>query len=385
MDMLDVEREEKGVEGVMRDLGFCIVKNVLTSDECVAMEKLMNEDLMELVDEEEVAKSTKSVQEAWEKAKQQGVGEWPAGSLEVLGDKNRFQLRGLPHGRFAWACRLHPNVRKVYEILHHSKHLVSSFDNTFVANRSSANRKSNPLWPHVDQNDCDTSRHFKSWNVYQGLLYIWPSEELRSSTTVVWPKSHLPEIYDHYMNDPKTQARGERGSHFTLIQGMSNGPVKDAMMKGWLENSRRVPVPAGGLLLWQSRTTHQGWSGGPRLAQPVCWEPIERRTEETRKRKIVLTCIGFPSTHSASLGAPHHLVKKKRPQKQQSEGGEPGGERERVVFPLRETVNSVAVGEGETSLHLWDRLSVKSFKDPIPPAVAALATHSLKQEFLDVL
>ena len=35
-----------------------------------------------------------------------------------------------------------------------------------------------------------------------------------------------------------------------------------------------------GLLLWDSRTVHQGWRGGPRLAMPICWEPRHRRSEE---------------------------------------------------------------------------------------------------------
>ncbi len=55
----------------MARLGFCIVKNVLSKEECEDMERLMNEDLAELVDEEELVKMPESVQSAWKKAKQQ--------------------------------------------------------------------------------------------------------------------------------------------------------------------------------------------------------------------------------------------------------------------------------------------------------------------------
>ncbi len=48
-----------------------------------------------------------------------------------------------------------------------------------------------------------------------------------------------------------------------MIQNMTNGEGKDALMKGWMEHSRRIPVPAGGLLVWNSRTTHQGELGAP--------------------------------------------------------------------------------------------------------------------------
>ena len=41
--------------------------------------------------------------------------------------------------------------------------------------------------------------------VFQGLLYIWSSEASRSSTTVLWPGSHKPDIYNLYMDDPKIQ------------------------------------------------------------------------------------------------------------------------------------------------------------------------------------
>jgi hypothetical protein len=73
--------------------------------------------------------------------------------------------------------------------------------------------------------------------------------------------------------------------------------VREEMNQGWLRNARRVTVPAGGLLLWSSRLTHQGWSGGPRLGHLVCWEPKERRTETARVRKVALSLLGLPSTH----------------------------------------------------------------------------------------
>merc|ERR1712014_317992 len=84
-------------------------------------------------------------------------------------------------------------------------------------------------------------------------------------------------------------------------------------IRGWETGARRIPVPAGGLLLWTSRTTHQGWSGGPRLAQPVCWEPRARRDEIARERKFRLAALGLPSTHWASLALPHELSDLTRP------------------------------------------------------------------------
>merc|ERR1719491_1769231 len=77
------------------------------------------------------------------------------------------------------------------------------------------------------------------------------------------------------------------------------------LQENWRAAARRIRAPAGSLLLWNSRTVHQGWSGGPRLAQPVCWEPRGRRDDAALERKLRLCALGFPSSHWASLGLPH--------------------------------------------------------------------------------
>merc|ERR1719433_2147764 len=107
---------------------------------------------------------------------------------------------------------------------------------------------------------------------------------------------------------------------------MEPGAARERLVHGWEEHSRRVPVPAGALLLFTSRTTHQGWSGGPRLAQPVCWEPRARRDEAMRERKLRLAALGLPSTHWASLALPHELLtadhgSTQRPSSVEAKGG----------------------------------------------------------------
>ncbi len=79
------------------------------------------------------------------------------------------------------------------------------------------------------------------------------------------------------------------------------------MRERFLREARRLPLPAGSLLLWSSRTVHQGFGIGKRLAIPVCWEPRSRRSTHTLQRKICLTARGIPSTHWASLGNGHNI------------------------------------------------------------------------------
>merc|ERR1719410_1203790 len=108
------------------------------------------------------------------------------------------------------------------------------------------------------------------------------------------------------MTSEQLQQRGRKGDHFSRLEDAR-------LIEGWHHSARRVPVPAGSLFLWSSRTVHQGWSGGPRLAQPVCWEPVDRRDERSRERKLKMAALGLPSTHWGSLGIPHMLVQTELP------------------------------------------------------------------------
>merc|ERR1719215_376806 len=142
---------------------------------------------------------------------------------------------------------------------------------------------------------------------------------------------------------------------------MCPGEPRDRLIQGWEEKGRRMPVPAGALLLWTSRTTHQGWSGGPRLAQPVCWEPRCRRDEQMRERKMRLAALGLPSTHWASLGLPHELSDLKRPTDQEAVEDP---EYHKIRFPLRGSVRSQALVAGAELEKLWQSLVTPPWFEP---------------------
>ena len=190
--------------------------------------------------------------------------------------------RGLPGGRFAWQARTLPSVRRVYEVLHGTDDICVGLDHSFFSPGAAPAYQSNPSWPHVDLNTCDTSISdsdgisIGQWTVYQGLLYCWSSESERASTTVVWPGSHLEPC------DQIQASVDNGGHHFSMIGNVTDPAARAALLEGWTAGARRVPVPAGALLVWSSRTSHQGWSGGPRLAHPLCWEPKGRRSAAAR-------------------------------------------------------------------------------------------------------
>eukprot|EP00656_Telonema_subtile_P027386 TRINITY_DN29451_c0_g1_i2.p3 TRINITY_DN29451_c0_g1~~TRINITY_DN29451_c0_g1_i2.p3 ORF type:complete len:175 (+),score=32.65 TRINITY_DN29451_c0_g1_i2:585-1109(+) len=112
------------------------------------------------------------------------------------------------------------------------------------------------------------------------------------------------------MHDPGIKKRGLKGKHSVNISNLPEASRNRLMLQaGFQEFARRVPVPAGGLLLWSSHTTHQGWQGGPRLAQTVCWEPVERRGPLARERKLRMAAMGLPSSHWPSGGVLHGMAR----------------------------------------------------------------------------
>jgi hypothetical protein len=310
----------------------------------------------------------------------EGIHSWPAASLADVGARGRFQDHGMPHGRFAWKCRTHPKVKHVYSALHATaaSEMVVSIDNAFVANSSQKEETTNSNWPHVDQNDHDARVPCRDWNVYQGLLYAWGSESTHASTTVVWPSSHK-EAYQVYMADPNIQRRLAMGKpHFSLISATAPGDGRDQLIRGWADGARRIPVPAGGLLIFTSRTTHQGWSGGPRLAQPLCWEPRNRRDELMRERKLRLAALGLPSTHWASLALPHELSAMIRASAVEAVGA---SDYEKVRFPLNREVRSQALAPDANVNDLWEKLCTPDWFAPLPAELKELLEASINDEF----
>uniref|UniRef100_A0A7S1ZFD9 Uncharacterized protein n=1 Tax=Trieres chinensis TaxID=1514140 RepID=A0A7S1ZFD9_TRICV len=306
-----LERVETDLPRVMAEFGVAIVTGCVSPEGCAELEAEFSRDLGSVIDVSSARKTSRALGSLAEEAASD-VGKFPLSSVERLGEKHRCQLRGLPHGRFAWSARLHPNVRRCYRALHpEAERLISSCDNSFFSPADASEERDNRNWPHVDQNCSDTE--MGDIDVYQGLLYVWPSMESRASTTVVLIGSHR-EHYGKIMSDPSMISAGRRGSHFSMIKNMCPGESKNEVAAAWRDGARRCRVPAGGLLLWSSKTLHQGWMGGPRLAQPVCWEPEERRSLGTLKRKLRLAALGLPSTHSASQGLPHYLVPCKQPE-----------------------------------------------------------------------
>eukprot|EP01062_Namystynia_karyoxenos_P004250 TRINITY_DN114_c0_g1_i1.p1 TRINITY_DN114_c0_g1~~TRINITY_DN114_c0_g1_i1.p1 ORF type:complete len:533 (+),score=160.93 TRINITY_DN114_c0_g1_i1:86-1684(+) len=300
------------LRAVLERWGACLVTGVLGPADCAAMEQLWHSDLLQLADEERAREEDDpGVLAAYGGLRDGGPAQWPRDWDRELGWKFASQ-RGTPHGSFAWAARLHPGVRRVFADIFDTTpdQLAVGLDNTFWAAADAPAARANKEWLHCDQNH-NTKM---TWRAVQGVVYVWPSEGDSCSTTVVWPGSHLPEVYSQVMGDPHAKERGKSmGGQLVQLNRLLDPDRRERLLRAALSGARRMPCPAGSLLLWDSRTIHQGWAGGPRLAQPVCWEPRERRCERALRRKLWMCAAGAPSSHSSSEGRVHALAPKQRP------------------------------------------------------------------------
>lgn len=215
---------------------------------------------------------------------------WDEKATMLIGEKGRLHDRGLAHGNFAWACRLLPGVRRCFQSLFPGEELCVGLDMLFFSPTSRVKKPAMFPEPHVDRNE-----RLSPAQCWQSILYVWGTDE-NSSTTIVLPKSHT-ELYPSILNDKKAPK-----THYIELQKLE---CKGELLKMWNNGARRLKVPAGALVIWDSRLVHTGWVGGRRLAQPVCWEPVTRRDEAARRRKISYAIRGLCTSHSAAEGRLH--------------------------------------------------------------------------------
>lgn len=219
-------------------------------------------------------------------------------------------------GEIAWQARLHPRVRGTFARIFGVEPTALATSCDLTSKFYSEDQDQAPVldqWLHVDQNTLTGLEHC----CFQSALYIRASGDA-SSTTVVWPGSHR-EAYERFVADPsaaekkdKVDGSGVKFGHYLEINNFLDKDSGNTLLDEALRGSKRVPVPAGSLLLWSSKTTHQGWQGGARFAVPVCWEPRSRVDEGATARKLFMAAAGIASSHSPSEGRLHPFASRRR-------------------------------------------------------------------------
>jgi len=164
-----------------------------------------------------------------------------------------YKFHEAGHQEHAWFIRTRPNVQQVFRDVWDTDELVVSFDGSCYISPELS--KKDNIWTHSDQ-----SAQINELSCYQGFVSLTDNQE---RTLVVYDKTHL--IHHEYFKAKGQMSKGnwQRVDKADII---ASEPIK-----------RVLHVPAGALVLWDSRTFHQNQYGAPkseeRIVQYVCFMP----------------------------------------------------------------------------------------------------------------
>ena len=169
-----------------------------------------------------------------------------------------YKFHEVGHQEHAWYIRTRPQLIEIYKKLWDTDELIVSFDGSCYINKE--NKKKDKIWTHTDQDP-----NSKGLHCYQGFVSLTDNKE---RTLVVYEGSH--NYHEKYFEEKniKSSKRWQLIDHNKLEE---------------LSSSKRVlEVPAGALVLWDSRTFHQNQYGvselEERIVQYVCYLPKSHKT-----------------------------------------------------------------------------------------------------------
>lgn len=178
-----------------------------------------------------------------------------------------YQYHQVGHQRFAWEIRTNEKVQQPFKDIWGTDDLVVSFDGACYMSKNL--REKDSIWTHTDQ-----APKKKHKSCVQGFVSLTDNKE---RTLVVYEGSHL--LHRKYFED-----RGECCADCVGLCGLNGGPdcnndwqrINHEYLDEIRERRRVLEVPAGSLVLWDSRTFHQSQYGSlpeERLIQYVCYLP----------------------------------------------------------------------------------------------------------------
>ena len=189
-----------------------------------------------------------------------------------------FRYHQVGHQSHAWYIRTRPKVIQVFQEIYQTDELIVSFDGCGWFNDDFKN-KTDDCWIHSDQ-----APKLKNFECIQGFVSLTSNQ---ASTLVVYEGSHL--LHKSYF------ANNNSGNNWQLIE--------PSFLKTIEDSKRILNVPAGSLVLWDSRTFHQNQYGYPnceeRLVQYVCYLPKNhpKNTFEVQKKRQMCFQQLRTSTH----------------------------------------------------------------------------------------
>ena len=176
-----------------------------------------------------------------------------------------YKFHQVGHTKFAWYIRTRPTVQDVFKKLWSTDDLIVSFDGSCYIPKDMKRRDT--CWVHTDQAPSSVGLQ-----CYQGFVSLTENKE---RTIVLYEGTH--KIHERYFKEKNNTSK----KNWQLID---KNDVKDME-----EHKRVLHVPAGALVLWDSRVFHQNQYGNPgeeRMVQYVCFLPkTHKKNTPSMQRK----------------------------------------------------------------------------------------------------
>lgn len=177
-----------------------------------------------------------------------------------------YKYHNVGHQQHAWFIRTRPNVINIFKKIWETDELVVSFDGTCYIDKDC--NKSDNIWTHTDQAPNSTGLQ-----CYQGFVALTNNKE---RTLIVYEGSHL--LHEKYFKDRNITS----SKNWQLIDQEYLESIKT--------KKKALEIPAGSLVLWESRTFHQNRYGKPgseeRIVQYVCYLPkVNKKNSKSQQAK----------------------------------------------------------------------------------------------------
>lgn len=257
LDQIDAIKE------VFQEQGYAVVQ--IPSIDLQHLHDLFSEDMSQILGEDV------DMEQLWSKSC----------SIPESGHPGLMGEYGLSQGNAAWYVRTNKDIIALYKQLLQCQSVVCSSDAVGFSQNDAYLHAEHVRWLHVDQNP--NAKVGSNLLSIQGIFYVEDSTPERSGTVVV-PRSHKQWLSHNYISP----------SHFHVVD--QDRFSKDAV---------KLDIPAGCLLLFNSKLVHQGRYGPRRLCFMVSYGNKQDRSEQVRQRKIVMYLGGHRSNHWSQYGIYH--------------------------------------------------------------------------------
>lgn len=207
---------------------------------------------------------------------------WTSTNCPMLWNKGMVYASGLGQSDFMWKLRTHHRIINIWEHVHQTKELVTSYDGFSVF----LDQKQKPgMWLHIDQPSAETIYSI------QGAYNFLPVTENDAGFVVV------PESHRTYVSDPKSSKQ------FSRI------PEDDLH----LEQAVKLLIPYNSFVLWNSKTIHANVGmlkpktrEFNRLTAYIAMFPKDLRQKNIEQKRLA----GYREAHNCGHFAIRHDIKR---------------------------------------------------------------------------